>query len=190
MSNEDITINIIYNINKHDRKRNVHLFGSKFVENNKNICKMIIDNKEIEMIEKYNIKNYTNDELKIQLKGINNITNLNHMFYECSSLSSLPDISEWNINNVTSMSCMFYGCSLLSSLPDISKLNTNKVSDMSYIFYGCSSLLSLPDISKWNTNNVSDMSYMFYRCSSLISLPDISKWNTNKVINMSCMFSG
>ena len=31
------------------------------------------------------------------------------MFSECSTLSSLPDISKWNINNVTDMSAMLYG---------------------------------------------------------------------------------
>ena len=62
---------------------------------------------------------------------------------------------------------MFYKCSLLSFLPDISKWNTNIVTNMVEMFSGCSSLSSLPDISKWNTNNVIDMSKMFYKCSSL-----------------------
>ena len=53
---------------------------------------------------------------------------------------------------------MFYGCSSLSSLPDISKWNTNNVTDMSWMFLGCPSLSSLPDISKWTTKNVKDMS--------------------------------
>ena len=37
---------------------------------------------------------------------INNATNMIHMFSECSSLLSLPDISKWNTNNVTNMSRM------------------------------------------------------------------------------------
>ena len=57
---------------------------------------------------------------------------MNNMFYCCSSLSSLPDISKWNTNNVTNMNNMFYGCSSLTSLPDISKWNTNNVTNMSY----------------------------------------------------------
>jgi len=61
---------------------------------------------------------------------------------------------------------MFYECRSLSSLPDISKWNTNKVKDMKFLFYGCSSLSSLPDISKWNTNNVRDMRSMFSFCYS------------------------
>ena len=39
------------------------------------------------------------------------------MFSGCSSLVYLPDIPKWNINNVTDMNCMFYKFSLLSSLP-------------------------------------------------------------------------
>ena len=55
---------------------------------------------------------------------------MSYMFYECSSLLSLPDISNWNTNYVTNMSFMFYRCSCLSSLPDISNWNTEKNIDM------------------------------------------------------------
>ena len=56
---------------------------------------------------------------------------------------------------------MFSGCSSLISLPDISNWNTSSVNNMSYIFNGCSSIISLPDLSKWNTSNVEDISYIF-----------------------------
>ena len=48
----------------------MNIFGSEFVKNNKNKCKMIIDDKEYEITEKCNIENYTNNELKIKLKII------------------------------------------------------------------------------------------------------------------------
>jgi surface protein len=119
MSEKDISeIDIIYDIKE---EGNINIFGSEFVKNNKNICKMIIDNKEYEIAEKYNIKNKNNNKLIIKLKGIDKVTNMMGIFYGCSSLSSLPDISKWNTNNVTYMSYMFCGCSSLSSLPDISK---------------------------------------------------------------------
>ena len=103
MSKEDISIiNIFYNINEKDKKNGyINIFGSEFVENNKNICKMIIDNKEYEISENYNIKSYNKNKLEIKLKGINNVTNLSEMFYNCKSLSSLHDISNWNTNKVT-----------------------------------------------------------------------------------------
>ena len=139
MSEKDISeINIIYDVNG---ENNINIFGSIFVENNKNKCKMIIDNEEYELADNYNIKSNNNNELKIKLKGINNVTDMSYMFDGCSSLLSLPDISKWNTNNVTNMSYMFDGCSSLSSLSDISKWNTNKVANISYMFGGCSNII-------------------------------------------------
>ena len=47
---------------------------------------MIIDNKEYNIEKLYNVKNYNNNNnniLKIKLKGINNITNMNCIFFGC-----------------------------------------------------------------------------------------------------------
>ena len=46
---------------------------------------------------------------------------MNYMFYGCSNLSNLPDISKWNTNNVKNMNIMFGGCTKLTSIP--SKFN-------------------------------------------------------------------
>ena len=100
MFNEDTSeINIIYDINKKNKREGdyINIFGSNFVKNNKNICRLIIDNKEYEIKEKLNIKEYKNKLLNIKLKGINNITDMSSMLEGCSSLSSLPEISKWNI---------------------------------------------------------------------------------------------
>jgi surface protein len=110
------------------------------------------------------------------------------MFWKCSGLTSLPNISKWNTEKVTDMSHMFCSCSLLVTLHDISNWITSNVTNMKYMFFGCSSLSSMPDISKWDTKNVTDTSYMFSYCFSLLSLPDISKWNTNKITDKSFMF--
>ena len=62
---------------------------------------------------------------------------------------------------------MFFRCSSLLSLPEISKWNISKVYDMDGMFAWCSSLSSLPDISKWETKNVS-MKFMFLGCNNKI----------------------
>jgi len=65
MPNKDITeINIIYNTKN---KEYINLFGDKFIENNKKIFKMIIDNKEYEIVGRYYVKN-NNNILKIKIK--------------------------------------------------------------------------------------------------------------------------
>ena len=73
-----------------------------------------------------------------------------------------PKISFLQIMNSQNI---FYGCSSLISLPDISKWNISKVNNMSHMFYECNSLVSLPDISKWDTSNVNNMSFMFCECN-------------------------
>ena len=180
---------LIYKPNKEGK---VRIFGNYFVKNNKQNCKILYNNKEYELKDYFNDidENYNNkDDIKIKINGMDNITNIGSMFYNCYTLSSLPDISEWNTSKVTNMSNIFSNCYILTSLPDISKWNTSKVTDMSNMFYYCKTLTSLPDISKWDTSNVTNMSNMFYNCNELSSLPDISKWNTSKVTNMFCMFS-
>ena len=139
-------IKIIYKVKDNE----VQLFGENFVKRNKKNCKLIIDGKEQELIEKYSFGIFSSkkDILEIKLKGITNITNMSEMFDRCESLSSLPDISKWNTSNVTNMSFMFYRCKSLSSLPDISKWNISNVTDMSGMFLYCNESLKIP--SKFN----------------------------------------
>ena len=72
MFNTDISeINLIYDISKKDKmiekdRNYINIFGSEFVKNNKNICKLIIDNKEYEITEKYKIKKYNKNIYKIK----------------------------------------------------------------------------------------------------------------------------
>ena len=108
-------ITIIYNINFWDDR--IILFGRQFVENNKEKCKIIIDNKEQEINEYYfiNENEEEKDILKIKLKEIKKITNMSYMFNDCKSLESLPDISKWDTKNATDMSYMFSNCKSLES---------------------------------------------------------------------------
>lgn len=91
-------INIIYKIE--DSKKDVKIFSDEFVKNNKSFCKIINGGNEYDLKSEFNL-NYSQKArnrniLKIKLKGIKNIASALQMFWECSSLLSLPDISEWN----------------------------------------------------------------------------------------------
>ena len=187
-----------YQLNPKDNK--IQIFGSEFVNNNRNYCKLKFKNKENEneneneneIHEHYKYtKANENEILEIKLIMNKNISNINCFFNECSSLISISDdITYWDISNIKSMSNVFSGCSSLNSLPNISNWETKNVTDMSYMFSGCSSLIALPEIDKWNTGNVTDMQYMFSGCSKLKDLPDISKWDFSKVNNINYMFKG
>ena len=93
------------------------IFGELFVKNNKGKCYLQINNKKYDLCEYLPLKDNENEIIEIRLIKNKKIVNLSSMFRGCSSLSSLPDISNWNTTNVNNMSYMFSWCSSLSSLP-------------------------------------------------------------------------
>jgi len=114
------------------------------------------------------------------------VTNMNRMFYEMSSLTTL-DLGNFDTSKVTNMNSMFYGMSSLISL-NLSNFDTSKVTNMNSMFYKTSSLTDL-DISNFNTSSVTNMGMMFRDMSSLTSL-DVSNFDTAKVSDMGMMFYG
>ena len=108
-------IEIVYEFpNNYNRK--LTIFGETFVMNNKYNCLIIYKNEFCELehflddIPFASDYRYTNSKntVSIKLKGINNVTNMSEMFYECDTLISLPDISKWNTRNITSMKGIFF----------------------------------------------------------------------------------
>ena len=92
-----------------------------------------------------------------------------------------------NTSKVTNMNSMFVNCYSLTSL-NLRRFNTSNVTSMEWMFMACSGLESL-DLNGWNTSNVTNMGYMFSGCTSLTSL-DLSGWNTSKVTFATSMFDG
>ncbi len=149
----------------------------------------------IEGLEYFNTSNTTNMEgmfsecssltsLNLNSFDTSQVISMSSMFYNCSSLVSL-DLSSFNAGRVTDMSGMFSDCSSLTSL-DLSNFDTSKVTSMGAMFEGCSSLTSL-DLSNFDTSKVTRMDTMFYNCNSLTSL-NLSSFNTEQVTTMDGMF--
>ena len=150
---------------------------------------------------KYNLFHYIKDLSNlIKYEDTSNVTSMDRMFWQCSSLTMIPKmdtsnvtnmstmfascydlttVPQMNTSNVTNMSSMFSSCSSLTMIPN---MDTSKVTNMGNMFSGCSSLTSAPQI---NTSNVTDMHYMFMGCSRLTSAPQM---DTSNVTNMDYMF--
>ena len=109
-------------------------------------------------------------------------TSLKRAFAECSSLTQVPSITEWDISNVTDMSEMFAHAIALDQ--DLSGLDTTSVTDMSGMFIAA--LAFNGDVSSWDTSNVTDMSGMFAQAQAFNR--DISGWDTSNVTDMGDMF--
>lgn len=129
-----------------------------------------------------------------------NVTDMNSMFANCISLTTIPlldtsnvtimdsmfancyklqTISEIDTSNVSSMDSMFSHCENLSSIPLI---NTSNINSTYKMFYYCSKLQTIPQL---NTSNVTSMNYMFYEATNLISLPIL---NVSKLTSINYYF--
>ena len=133
----------------------------------------------------YSLESLTN------IKGLEHlntsqVTNVNGMFMECSSLTAL-DLASFDTSKVTNMGAMFKDCKGLTTL-DLSHFDTAKVTDMSYMFMGCSNLTTL-DLSHCNTSQVTTMYKMFVACSSLTEI-DLSGFDISQVEIICDMFCG
>ena len=87
-------------------------------------------------------------------------------FEDCTSLTTINGIENLNTENVTDMDNMFHNCSSLSTL-DLSGFNTANVNYMSYMFQGCSQLTTIYASSNFTTSAVTSSSNMFSDCTSL-----------------------
>ena len=73
------------------------------------------------------------------------------MFYNCSRLSSIPQL---DTSNVTTMYETFCGCEHLIAVP---LFDTSKVTDVSNMFYRCYSLSSVPRLNAASLTSASKM---------------------------------
>ena len=121
----------------------------------------------------------------IQNLKMDNVNDINSMFCDCESLTSL-NLSSLNLGNVTNMHQMFEGCTGLENI-SFAGVNTENVTNMGDLFLNCRSLKTI-DLSSFNTSKVTNMAYMFYRCTSLTTVYVSDSWTTANVTNSERMF--
>ena len=143
------------------------------------------------------------------------ITDMNHMFANCSALTSLnlswggntknvknfawmfandnnlqtiDGIGEWNVSNATDMTNMFSGDTALTNL-DLSNWEPLKVTNMAAMFKGCSGLKSITLNWGTNTQNVQNFSEMFANDNNLQTIDGIGEWSVSNATDISHMFA-
>ena len=114
-------------------------------------------------------------------------TDFSYMFYHCTALSSVGDLSKWTGSNATNVSSMFDGDEALTSL-DLTNFNPSGATSFFGMFSGCSKLTSVGDLNKWTGSNATNVAYMFNGDEALTSL-DLTNFNPSKSTSFSGMFS-
>ena len=114
-------------------------------------------------------------EYNLAKLDMSKVTSMEAMFRNNPKLTNL-DVSGWNTSNVTNMDSVFEDCTSLKNIVGLADWNTAKVEDMYGMFENCMSLQKLTDISGWNTAKVSNMNLLFAGMSNLREL-DITNWS-------------
>ena len=115
------------------------------------------------------------------------VTDFSYMFYHCTALSSVGDLSKWTGSNATNVSSMFDGDEALTSL-DLTNFNPSGATSFFGMFSGCSKLTSVGDLNKWTGSNATNVAYMFNGDEKLTSL-DLTNFNPRQATDFSAMFS-
>ena len=106
------------------------------------------------------------------------------MFNNCTSLISL-DLSYLSIS-ITNMEYLFYNCYSLTSI-NLTNLDTSKVVAVQFMFANCYSLKSI-NLSSFKTPELVFINQLFDNCILLTSV-DISNFELTKITDMSAMFN-
>ena len=178
-----------------------NIFGEKFVENNKDKIELIINDRAMKLVKEYELEEGENEiEIIIKdkitnleyifynctsLKNIDQlkyldtdeINNFSYMFYECKSLSDIRSIENWNVSNGKKFSGMFKGCEILSDIKALYKWNISNGNDFSEMFHGCKSLSDINVLENWNVLNGKNFSSIFCFCNSLLDIKALKNWN-------------
>jgi surface protein len=132
------------------------------------------------------------------------VTNLDGLFFDCTSLTTINNINSWDTSAITTMAEMFSGCTLFNQALSF---DTSAVEYMNSMFGNCTAFNSA---LTFDTSAVTSMAEMFYACS-VFNQPlsfntsavefmnrmfrdatafnqNISSWNTGAVTDMSYMF--
>jgi pilin isopeptide linkage protein/uncharacterized repeat protein (TIGR02543 family) len=104
-----------------------------------------------------------------------NFTNLSGAFINCKSLTSIAGLSNWDVSKVRYMISTFRGTASVSDFSAISGWNTSSLTNMASTFLG-TSVKNLDFLRTWDTSNVTDMQSLFYGCTQLSDISGIENW--------------
>ena len=125
--------------------------------------------------------------ISIHLKNINFTGSLDSLFYECNNLVDLTYSGLTIDSNVTNASSCFWNCTKLTTVPDLFNGAQTGLTNLGSMFQGCEGMTTI-DLSSWKFGQVTNMRYMFSNCINVQTI-DISGIDTSQMTSTSNMNS-
>jgi len=106
---------------------------------------------------------------------LTSITSLESMFRDCTSITTINLLNNWNVSGVTNMNLMFFSATSFNQ--NIGSWNTSTVTSTANMFSYASSFNNggNSSIGNWNVTNISNMGEMFAFATSFNQ--NIGSWN-------------
>ena len=158
----------------------------------------VLSNWDVSSVKSFNetfkdCNGFTNlDYLDSWKNKLANVERMESMFNNCSNLSDISGIKDWNVSNVRIFDSMFAMLPISSTstgLGALSSWNMSHADSLAYMFNQCQSITNLNALSSWNVSNVKNFSYMFYYMNSLNDIGGLSNWNVSSGTDFTFMFA-
>ena len=120
--------------------------------------------------------------------NVENITNVQNMFYSNQSLTSV-DFTNWNTNNFTECGSLFKKCYNLQDIIGLNTWNLTNCTTKSSIFEECTNLINL-NLEGWSMSSTVSILRLFKNCSNLINVVGIEDWDLSNCSNLYETFMG
>lgn len=121
----------------------------------------------------------TNVVFDASFANCTSITSTALWIYGFDNLTTISGLEYLNTSNVTDMNRMFYGCSSLTNL-NLSTFDTSNLINLEATFADCSSLVTI-DLSNWRTPNMAHVAWTFGRCPNLKTIYVSEGWSTESL---------
>ena len=174
------TMDMIYTIPENNKT--LSLFDGQyagFVKRYKDVCKIVYNGLEYPLTQNFNLCYITNEdknkkEIKITLKGIENVKDMSFMFKKCYCLKKVF-ATRTDFSKVGNMEAMFEWCKNFEEISDTSHWNLENVEILKGLFYMCTSLTSIPGMNNWNPIKLKNCEEMFLGCYKYLKPSEASK---------------
>ena len=125
--------------------------------------------------------------LQVSASDLPTLIDMSATFWNCTALTNVSRISEWDVSNVRSMFQCFRGCSNFND--DVTGWDVSNLRSSFRLF------MSTPfnrNLGNWNMSNNQFFNSMFNGASSFNNggSPSINNWNTSNVLGIEEMFRG
>jgi surface protein len=126
--------------------------------------------------------------LQVTATDLPTLISMGGTFWNCTALTNVSRIAEWDVTGVTDMFQCFRGCSAFND--DVTGWNVSNLTIAFRLFMSCSSFNR--NLSSWNTGKIQYFTSMFNAATSFTNggSTGINNWDTSSVLSIEEMFRG